>query len=355
MTINLATKYEKKLDERFTQGSLTDRWTSKAYDFDGTNAIKVWTLGQANINNYTTSPSAGNTRFGAYHEVQDEVNTYTLTNKKSFNETFDITNVADQMFVKKANAFLKQVWDEQFVPDIDMDRFTAWANGAGLGVVNGTALTKSTVIEAMLTANAALNNSRVPRSNRAFFVNETLCIKFRLADELKNNESFTTKAIINGQIGSLAGYPVIAVPDDLLPAGINFMMKYKNASLDPMKLKMLRVITDSEMVAGSVMQGLVRYDSFVLAQKANGIYVHAASGVSTISGDFGTTASTKVTLTGSAGTTVYYTEDGSNPKTSPTKSTYSAAFVPTNGTTLVRAYATKSGQIDSAIIDIPTV
>lgn len=349
-TYNLATKYETKLDKRFCDGSFTDRFTSKEYSFDGVNSIKLWTLDKATINDYTLSPNAGVSRFGALEEVGDEVATYTLVKKRSFNTSFDITNVQDQMFVKKANAYLKQVWDEQFVPEIDKYRFDAWANGAGQVLINGTALTKATIIEAMLTANAALNNKHVPRKGRVFFISETLAIKFKLAEELKNNESFTTKAIINGQIGNLAGHPVVAVPDDMLPSGMNFMLKYNKATVDPMKLKMLRVITNSEMVAGSIMQGLVRYDAFVLANKANGIYCHFQSGAQANVTFDGTTTSGKLAMTSASGT-IKYTTDGSNPKTSATAQAYSAAInTPATGT-VVRAYASASGKINSGITE----
>lgn len=345
---NLAEKYETKLDERFTEGSYTDRWTSNDYSFDGVNSIKVWTLGQATINDYTLTPETGVSRFGAIREVSDELNTYVLTKKKSFNESFDETNVKDQMFVKKANAFLKQVWDEQFVPMIDQDRFTAWANGAGNNTINATALTKSSIITAMLTAHSTLNNKRVPRKNRALFIRETDSIKFKLSDELANNESWTTKSIVNGQVGNLSGYPVIAVPDDLLPAGMTFMIKYKNASIDPVKMKMLRVITNSENVAGSLMQGLVRFDSFVLANKADGIFGYYTDGVAatpTIA-----KSSTNLTITSTTDSaTIKYTIDGSNPKTSATAQVYSAAFAAPAAGTVVRAYAAKSGMVDSGI------
>ena len=52
----------------------------------------MWTLGKANINDYTLSPGTGVSRFGAIHEVEDEINTYQLLNKKSFNESIDETN-----------------------------------------------------------------------------------------------------------------------------------------------------------------------------------------------------------------------------------------------------------------------
>ena len=314
----------------------------------------MWTLGKANINDYTLSPGTGVSRFGAIHEVEDEINTYQLLNKKSFNESIDETNVQDQMFIKKSQALMKQFWDEQVIPEIDKYRLGVWANGAGLGLINGTALTSSTIVKAIMTAHAALNNKHVPHANRVCFVTETIAIECRLADELKYNEAVTTKQIVNGQITTIGGYPVVAVPDDLMPSGVEFIIKYKDASVDPMKMKLLRAITNSENVAGTLMQGLWRYDSFVLANKCDGIYVYSQSGtVATPTGDNGTTASGKVTLactTSSA--TVKYTTDGSNPKTSATAATYSAAFNSPASGSIVRAYASKANMTNSAIFEL---
>ena len=225
--------------------------------------------------------------------------------------------------MKKSQALMKQFWDEQVIPTIDAYRLSTWANGAGLGLINGTALTSSTIVKAIMTGHAALNNKHVPHANRVCFVTETIAIECRLADELKYNEAVTTKQIVNGQITTIGGYPVVAVPDDLMPSGVEFIIKYKDASVDPMKMKLLRAITNSENVAGTLMQGLWRYDSFVLANKCDGIYVYSQSGtVATPTGDNGTTASGKVTLASTTGSAVIkYTVDGSNPKVSSTAAT----------------------------------
>ena len=258
------------------------------------------------------------------------------------------------MFIKKSQALMKQFWDEQVIPEIDKYRLGVWANGAGLGLINGTALTSSTIVKAIMTGHAALNNKHVPHANRVCFVTETIAIECRLADELKYNEAVTTKQIVNGQITTIGGYPVVAVPDDLMPSGVEFIIKYKDASVDPMKMKLLRAITNSENVAGTLMQGLWRYDSFVLANKCDGIYVYSQSGtVATPTGDNGTTASGKVTLactTSSA--TVKYTTDGSNPKTSATAATYSTAFTSPASGSIVRAYASKANMTNSAIFEL---
>ena len=349
MAVNLATKYESKLDERFTQKSLTEAWCGHDYNWDGTNTIKVWTIGQADLHNYVASGANRFTSGNAPTELDDEVNTYTLSMKRSFGHTIDITNNQDQMFIKKTNAVLKQIWDEQLVPEIDSYRLSQWANGAGTAVVNSTALDKDTLIKQLLVGGKVLNNNLVARDGRVCFVTETMAVELKLASELQYNESFTGKAIINGQVAQINGMPIVAVPDSYMPEGVEFMIKYKRASADPSKLKMLRSHDKAPGIAGTLIEGLVRYDSFVLAQKAYGIYVYGSSGI--VATPSAALSTGKIVLTSTTGATIKYTEDGSNPKTSGTAQTYSAPLT-VDTSKVLRAYATKSGSLDSGILTV---
>lgn len=351
-TVNLAAKYEDKLDERYKQGSITDAFVGTNYNWEGVNAIKVWTLTAGALNDYNNAASSN--RFGTPTEVDDELNTYSLTKKRSFSMTFDVTNVQDQMFVKKSNAYLKQMWDERYVPEIDTYRLKTWANGAGLGKLNATALTKTTVVEALLTAHAALDDMNVPSENRATFVRSDICVSCKLAAELGYNEAFTSKAIVKGQIGSINDSPIISVPKSRMPAGVEFMIKYKQSTADPIKLRMLRANDNAPGIAGTLMEGLCRYDAFVLAQKANGIFVYAQSGMcAEVTGDNGTTTSGKVTLAcATSGATIKYTTDGTNPKTSATAQTYSAAFASPASGSVVKAYASKADSLNGPIFEL---
>ena len=347
-TVNLATKYDAKLDERFRLQSRTERFCGNAYNWEGANAIKVWTLEAGALNDYDSTASSN--RFGTPSEVDDEINTYTLTKKRSFSKVFDITHVQDQMFVKKANAYLKQMWDERYVPEIDKCRFEAWANGAGQGAVNSTALTYQTVLKQILLANAALDDAFVPSENRAIFIRSDIAVECRLADQLAHSEQWVDKTIIRGKIGELDGCPVISVPKSLFPSGLEFMVKYKGASADPMKLRMLRANDNAPGYAGTLMEGLARYDSFVLAAKADGIYCYFQSGVAPTV--VGTSSGGAVTLTATGATAIYYTTDGSNPKTSATKATYSTTVSSLTTGSTVLAYAAKNGNINSPIMSI---
>lgn len=343
MSVNLATKYETKLDERYQAGSFTDKWTGNNYNWDGVNTIKIWTLLTDELNDYTAS---GSNRFGTPSEVDDEINTYALSKKRSFAKTFDETNVQDQMFIKKANTYLKQMWDERYVPEIDKYRLTTWANGAGNLTVNSTALTKSTIIAALRSGIETLDNANVPSEGRVIFMPPAMVTAYMLSSEMQYQQAFVADGVIKGQVGNFAGCPIVQVPDSRLPAGLEFMIKYKQASADPMKLRMLRANTDAPGICGTLMEGLCRYDSFVLANKADGIFAYFKTNACTA--PTFSRSTTSLTITSSDSGTIKYTKDGSNPKTSPTAATYSSAVTVAVGDK-VRAYVEKSGNVNSGI------
>jgi len=354
-TVNLAEKYASKLDERFVKGSVTDAFVGTDYDWEGVNAIKVWTLDTPELINYDLSKISN--RFGDPSEVDDELSTYTLSQKKAFTKTFDATYVQDQNFKKKSAAYLKQMWDERYVPAIDAYRLNVWANGAGLGVLNATALDKDTIMEAILKAHAALDDADVPTENRVTFVRADVAVACKLASEMANNQNWTDKAVVKGKIAEINCSPVVTVPTSRMPAGVEFMIKYKRATADPVKLRLLRANDNAPGIAGTLMEGLVRYDAFVLSQKADGIFVYAEKNylaAPTISADV-----TTVTIAGPDGATVKYTVDGSNPKVKSTDDTetvhvYGGTFTAPTGSK-IRAYAYKDGSINSPIASFTVV
>lgn len=348
MSVNLAIKYESRLDERFHQRSLTEPFVGRNYTWEGANAIKVWTLESAELNDYDSTAAAN--RFGTPSEVDDELNVYTLKQKRSFSKVFDATHVQDQMFSKQSSSYLKQMWDERYVPEIDTYRLAVWANGAGLGKV-GQPLDKTTVMEAILNAHAALDEANVPQEHRVTFVRSDIAVKCKLATELANSPNWIDKSIVSGKIAEINGSAVVSVPSIRMPKGVEFMVKYKNSSADPMRMRMLRANSDAPGYAGTLMEGLCRYDAFVLAQKADGIYVYSTTGaeapVITQSGN-------QVSIAVAEGTTVKYTTDGTNPKVSESAKTYAGSIV-IESDTKIRAYAEKEGVTNSAIASFDAV
>lgn len=350
MAINLHSKYATPLSKRFTLESKTDAFAGKKFDFDGLRSIVVSTADKVTINDYNRSASSN--RFGTPAELGDTTQTLTMSQDKSFVFAIDAGNASDQQYIKKVNDIIMTAWDEQCVPLVDKYRFGKWANGAGLGIVNGTALTNQTVVSAIMTGSAAMSNKLVPKKNRVLFISETVYISAKLASTVLYNEKLTDDAIRRGVVGYLDGMEVIPVPDSYLPSGINFIIKYKDATVDPMKLKHLSVYKDPQDIDGELGRCRFYHDSFVLDNYVDGIYVHAKSDTLALAL---TVTSNKVVPASTSATGVKYTLDGSNPKTAASPTTMLAAAFAT-GVTLTdgqvfRGYAYADGYTNSAIAE----
>ena len=341
--INLTTKYSKRIDERFKLKSVTDAYAGDAYDWDGSKSIKIYSIDKVGINDYSRTANAN--RFGTATELGDTTQTMTLTQDKSATFIIDRGNAADQMNIKECNRKLKEIWDEEATPEIDMYRLDKWANGAGTVNIDATELTKDTIVEAIVAANTALSNHKVPRNDRVCFIGETNYAKTLLSSEFIAVEKLGEKALANGVVGKIGAACIVPVPDDYLPAGVTFIMKFKGATADPMKLKTLRVQENPVGIDGDVGELRFYHDAFVLGNKADGIYVHASAATALPTASISSNA---VTLT-CAGATIKYTTDGTNPKNSDTAKVYSSAISITEDTT-IKAYAEKDGVINSGIM-----
>ena len=345
--INLASKASPKLVEHFTKESVTEGIFSNAYDWTGVATVKVYSLDPLPLNDYDRSKVDGTSRFGGLTEVGDTVQEMTVKDDKAFNGIIDKGNNTSQLQIKAASKVLKIQSREVLIPYADKYRLGKLVDGAGIVNVNATDLTKSTILEAIFKANAAMSNKLVPQTNRVLYIGETAAINLKLADQVVGLEKVGQKAVVNGVCGVIGGAQVRIVPDVYLPTGVTFMLVHKGVGCAPKKIETMRVLTDQWIVDGSILQGRMLHDCFVFDAKTDGIYVHTKAGCTTPTISI---ASGKATITGTSGDTIKYTLDGTNPKTSSTAETYSAAVAVTTGQK-VKACAVKSGTISSGVAE----
>lgn len=344
--INLASKASPKVVERFKVGSMTEGLFSNKYDWTGVETVRVYSVDTLPLQDYDKTKVDGSSRFGALTEVGDTIQEMKVTQDKAFNGVIDEGNNTNQLKIKAASSVLKRQTDEVLIPYTDKYRLGILANGAGLGAVNATALTKSTILDAIFLAGADMSNHNVPLAGRVVYIGETLAVTLKLSDQVVGLEKAGQKAVVNGVCGTIGGMQVRIVPDTYLPDGVNFMIIKKGVACAPVKIRTMRILTETHIVDGNIVQGRFMHDCFVLGANADGIYVHAKSGMlaaPTISISGGS-----ATITGGSGATIKYTLDGSDPKTSPTAQAYSAAVSVTAGQK-VRAFAAKTGSLNSPV------
>lgn len=267
-SVNLATKFSTKVAERFSMGSLTDAYAGKDYDFSGVKSIKIYSVDVVDLTDYTRS---GGDRFGSLVELGDTVQEMTMTKDRAFTFTIDKGNAVQQYNIKAATKSLKREIDEKVTPEIDIYRMKKWADGKGLTKVDAS-LTKSNVLEAIMTGSMEMNNAMVPKKNRALFIKESIYLQCKLADQIVGVDSLGEKAITNGAVGMIDQMKVVPVPDSYFPENTNFIIKYKGCTVDPVQLKTYRILTEQRGVDGDVVEGRIIYDSFVLTARNKGIF-----------------------------------------------------------------------------------
>ena len=284
MAINLITEYQKKIAERFTLGSLTDEAAGHDYDFTGVKTIEIFSIDTVATVDYSRS---GTTRYGNVTELGDTKQSMTLAVDKGFTFSIDAGNASEQFNIKQANRCLKREWDEVCTPEIDAYRLKSWANGKGLSsgktVLKNTdaSLTKANIVDAIFNGSAAMSDKKVPRKDRYLFIPELTFVKFKLAEVVMAHQ-MNKEAVQNGFKGTIDGMKVVTVPSSIWPTltgggTINFMIKYKGATVDPMKLKNLRVQKNPMGIDGDVVEGRYIYDSFVKDSACDGIYISTGS------------------------------------------------------------------------------
>jgi len=145
---------------------------------------------------------------------------------------------------------------------------------------------------------------------------------------------------------------VVKVPRSRWPENVNFMIVHKRAACAPIKLNDSKYHKDPPGISGSLVEGRMYYDLFVLGAKCDGVYVevNTASGAGTICEAPEISASGTITCA-TGGVTIKYTTDGSDPRYSVSAKIGTEADITEEGT-VVKAYACKNGTFPSEVTTV---
>ncbi len=278
MAVNLASKYADKLDQQFTAGSYTDRYVNKKYTFDGVKTVNVYTVTTVQPSNYDRTETGD--RFGGNNELQDIYTPYTLNNDKSFKIVIDRGNYEQQALAKKAGEVMRAEMEEQVIPMIDADRLLAAAVGAA-AVSQYLAPTANDGYGDILKLSEKLDEAKAPIAGRVLWVTPGFynSIKKQITTNVEAS-GYNDKLLGRGFVGELDGVPVVKVPTSYFPSNTSAIMVHRDALLGAKQIMNTRIITDSELVDGTILLGRFIFGSFVLNGKKNAV---AAIGTGTVS------------------------------------------------------------------------
>lgn len=276
MAVNYTTKYSEKIAERFKIGSVTDSACGHDYSFVGAKTIKVYSVDTVTLNDFQRD--AASNRFGAVANLGDTVQEMTMSQDKAFTFAIDAGDMSDQAIQKSAGKALRREIDEVVTPTMDKYRLNAWATNAGLTHEVAAAPNKSTIVEAILEANAKMTDALVPVEGRTLFIPISMYKLLKQNPDFISVEALGRQALSKGQVGEVDGCVVKPLPTSWMPSDVHFMIKYRNCTVDPVKLQQYDVLEKVQGFSGPVVQGRVYYDSFVLDARKSGIVVCKTSG-----------------------------------------------------------------------------
>lgn len=275
--MNLASKYSKKVDERFHRESQAMLALNNDYEFTGAETVKVYSIPIVPMNDYSRS---GSGRYGTPDDLSRNVQTLTVTRDRAFTFIIDRGDRIQSEMITDAGKALSRQLREVVTPEFDTYVFKTLANAAVLnGNSSTTAITASNAYACFLAGMERLGDYSVPDKGRVAFCS------YRFANLLKQDSAFmkygnqSQEMLLKGVIGEVDGCKIVKVPSNRLPAGAAFIITHSVCATAPKQLSEYKIHDNPPGISGWLVEGRFIYDCFVLNEKAKGIYYHGGQSV----------------------------------------------------------------------------
>lgn len=285
MSVQLATKYLKKVDELFAYEPKSALVTNKDFDWTGAHTVMVYKINTAPMNDYLRSKDTSSPE----SETNKENDKYTISRYGSID---DLSATTEEMVLKKDRSFIFNIdrldedetvtalngakclarqLTEVVLPERDKYIFGVMVQNAGL---KGESKTFDTIklYESIIDATAQMDEANVPDTDRTLIVTPKVYagLKTELQQVSYNERSEENRE--KGVIGYLDGMAVVKVPSNLLPKDFGYMIAHKSACVAPVKLEDYNIHMNTPLSSGAIVTGRVCYDAFVLDNKKKGIF-----------------------------------------------------------------------------------
>lgn len=274
MAIELVTKFLPLVDEVFASESKTALLTNKNFDFDGAHTVKIWKIGTAEMNDYgRTGAEEGNwSRYGKVLDLDATTETMTLRKDRSFTYVIDRLD-EDESGLEAAKALSRQL-RQVVIPEVDLYTISEMAANAG-HKPDAAALTADNIYDEIIKGSNALDKSEAPEKDRSLVVTPDTYLLLKRCKDIAMETDIGNEMRLKGIIAMVDGMPVIRVPAARVPAGFGFMIAHPIATVGVEKLAAYKVHHNPPGISGTLTEGRIVYDAFVLENKAGAIYYHS--------------------------------------------------------------------------------
>lgn len=277
MTINLVTKFLPYVDEIFKNESKRSLLTNQDFDWTGAHTVKVYKVTTSTMNDYDRAGTGeNNSRYGAVAALGATTEEFTLTKDRSFTFAIDKLDVDETAQQVQASSALARQQREVIIPEVDTYVYNVMCTKAG-NKPAAIALTAENIYDEILKASQALDEAEVPETQRVLLVTPATYKLMKQSSDITMETDIGEDMRLKGVISNLDGANVIKVPASRLPEKFGFLLAHPSATVSPVKLEEYKVHEDPPGISGSLVEGRICYDAFVLDNKTKALYYQATT------------------------------------------------------------------------------
>lgn len=273
-TINLVTKFLPYVDEQFSTESKKSLLTNNNFEWTGAHTVKVYKVTTSAMNDYDrkgTGTGATGSRYGTVESLDATTEEFTLKKDRSFTFVIDKLDTDETAQQVQAASALARQQREKVIPEIDKYVYGVMCENAG-HKPEAVKLTSENIYDKIIEGNKELDNAEVPETGRCLVVTPDVYILMKKSKDIVMETDISNELRIKGVISNLDGLLVIKVPANRVPDNFGFMIAHSCATVAPTKLEDYKIHEDAPGISGSLVEGRICYDAFVLDNKKKAIY-----------------------------------------------------------------------------------
>ena len=273
MAINLATKFLPYVDEKFSTESKKSLLTNQDFDWTGAHTVKVYKVSTSQMNDYKRNTPDGMTgsRYGVIKDLDATTEEFTLKNDRSFTFVIDKLDQDETVQNVQAASALERQLREVVIPEVDTYTYDVMCDNAG-NKPEAIALDETNIYVQILAGNNALDNAEVPETGRLIVVTPDVYVLMKKCRDITMETDIGNELRLKGVIAMIDGAMVIKVPKNRLPEKFGFLIAHPCATVAPTKLADYKIHEDPPGISGSLVEGRIAYDAFVLVNKVKALY-----------------------------------------------------------------------------------
>lgn len=280
-TINLTTVFQPYTDEQFSTESKRALLTNQDFTWTGAHTVKVYKISTATMTDYgRTGPASSNwSRYGAVASLDATTEEMTLTKDRSFTFAIDKLDEDETAQQLAAASALARQQREVVIPEVDKYVYGVMATNAGTKPT-AMELTATNIYEEILKGTQVLDDEEVPETGRILVVTPAIYLLMKKCADITMETDIGNDMRLKGVIGMLDGMAVQKIPASRLAENFGFMIAHPCATVAPVKLDDYKIHQDPPGISGSLVEGRICYDAFVLDNKVKAIYYQAVTAAS---------------------------------------------------------------------------